>query len=181
MVRLYHVTLFFLAPLFVIGGAAVYSLITRIKILPLKSGYTLVLATLILFHFFNTGLVYTLAGRGTSLALDYDRQLFRTTHHEDIAAATWLYAHQRSETIYIEDNLGGAPFSYADPLQKRPFKPITPDNLEDPSVSGYLHLRYGVLATGMLHHIGRLSLENSAFIKEGNRIFDNGSAIYQMP
>lgn len=200
MTRLYHVTLFFLAPFFVMGGIVVLkwigaltnalytNLFSKKKIVsPQNKGNLLflVLIVSILFHFFTTGFVYTVAGRGTSLALDYDSQLYRVTHHKDIAAAGWLYAHSDSGRIYIEGNYGGAPFLYVDPSKGGQFRAITPDDIEKIEDGDYIHLRYGAVSAGKIYcrecKTGFMELDDTIFIREGNKIYDCGSAVYQMP
>jgi len=187
MSRLYHITLFFLAPFFILGGITALNLITANKILVQHKRYalSLVLVVLILFHFFTTGFAYTVAGRGISPALDYDSQPYRFTHHEDVAAARWLYAHGASEEIYIEDNVGGAPFLYADPSKSGRFSVITPDDIEKIEDGDYIHLRYGAISFGKIYcrgcRTGFMELDDTIFIQEGNKIYDCGSAVYQMP
>lgn len=201
--RLYHIMLFFLAPFYVIGGMVVLKWIVALKHAVQTNLFSnkktvnrvslqnkgnlliLVLIASILFHFFTTGFVYTVAGSGNSLALDYGSQLWRITQPEDVAAARWLYAHSVSGGIYIEDNLGGAPFLCADPSKGGQFRTITPDNIEKIEDSDYIHLRYGAISAGEIYcrecKTRFMELDDTIFIREGNKIYDCGSAVYQMP
>lgn len=201
--RLYHVTLFLLAPFYVIGGVMVLKWIValahalqtklfsnkktvnRVSLQNKGNLLILVLIVSILFYFFTTGFSYTVAGRGVSLALDYDNQSYRITHREDIAAARWLYANSDSGRIYIEDNLGGAPFLYVDPSEGGRFREIPPHDIEGIEDGGYIHLRYGAISAGRINcrecKMGFMELDDTIFIREGNKIYDCGSAIYQMP
>lgn len=201
--RLYHVMLFFLAPFYVIGGMMVLKWIVALKHavqtnlfsnkktvnrVTLKNKGNLLILVLIvsiLFHFFTTGFAYTVVGRGHSLALDYGSQLWRITQPEDVAAARWLYAHSVSGGIYIEDNLGGAPFLCADPSKGEQFRTITPVDIEEIEDGDYIHLRYGAISAGKIYcrecQTGFMGLDDTIFIREGNKIYDCGSAVYQMP
>lgn len=201
--RLYHATLFLLAPFYVIGGVMVlkwivalgYALQTKLsskkktfyRVSPQNKGNTILLALIvsILFYFFTTGFSYTVAGRGTSLALDYDNQSYRITHREDIAAASWLYAHSDTGRIYIESNLGGAPFLYVDPSEGGRFREITPHDIEGIEDGDYIHLRYGAISAGKIYcrecKMGFMELNDIIPTREVNKIFDCGSDVYQMP
>ncbi len=187
MTRLYHVTLFFLAPFYVMGSVMVLRWVTanKLSLHNKVSPLLLVLIVSILFHFFTTGFVYTVAGRGTSLALDYDSQLYRITHDEDVAAAGWLSTHSDSGSIYKDDEYGGAPFVYADFSQGGRIVTITPETVEKIEDGDYIHLRYGAIFTGKIYcrasETGFMELDNIMFIQEGNKIYDSGSAIYQVP
>lgn len=209
LARLYNMTTILLAPFFVVGSITLFNWIIALKhalhtsifsnkkaakrVSPQNKRNPLFLALIvsIIFHFFSTGFAYTIAGSGTSLALEYDNQAYRITHHRDIVAARWLYAHWDSGVIYVEGDYGHAPFTYAHlgsfqegPYQQKRslFNTITTDTLEEMRGGDFIHLRYAVVPAGRIHYKGdEIELGNTMFMREGNKIYSCGSVIYQIP
>jgi len=103
MDRMYHVTLLFVSPLFILGGRTFFG--NMFKILPLKKekrresyGLILILTVLVAFFLFQTGFVYEITGDPvpSSISLskyrmdDYTQTMLGLVDENDFFGATWL-------------------------------------------------------------------------------------------
>ena len=209
--RLYHIALLFLSPFCILGGVAILKGITTLKhalytkqlfkknssstsFQSKKTAFLLVLAVLIPLYLFNTGFIHTIAGEGTSLALDYSKNPHRFTRVNDIASARWLYLNTPDyRLIYICDEYGNTPFGYVTSFYEmygpdRRFCTIYPHNIV--KNGDYIHLRYGDISQGKIFYRAPekslrrweiITLHNTTFVQHGNKIYDCGSVVYKMP
>jgi len=122
MGRMYRITLFFLSPLFILGGRTFFE--NMFKILPLKKARThtlkrresysliLILTVLMAFFLFQTGFVYEITGDPVppSISLskyrmgDYTRLDLGLIDENDFFGATWLskYVNVENTKIYSD-------------------------------------------------------------------------------
>ena len=105
--RLYHITLFFLAPFCVIGGITVFRMVHRVVKTSwtdqhVKSSLKVLSLFLAIILLFNSGWIYEVAkDNPTSIALnstiDYPR-----FNHQEVLGAGWLYDVKNSNKIYAD-------------------------------------------------------------------------------
>jgi uncharacterized membrane protein len=108
MTRIYHVTLFFLSLLCVLGGIASLRKLLKVfrKSEAMKFATALLVIVLVCYFFFNTGLIYEITGDvPTSASLGFQRLKEITgkvrvwfdsfyIYDEEVASAQWLSAHR---------------------------------------------------------------------------------------
>lgn len=103
--RLFHITLFFLAPLAIIGGIYVLHLFNRLiqrNWLNKKISLKILTTILIVYFLFNIGLVYELFdddSRAVSLNNKIDYGIF---NEKDAYGALWLHNYKTKENIYAD-------------------------------------------------------------------------------
>jgi len=186
--RLYHITLFFLAPFCVIGGIVTFNRIkgisgTRLSEEGMKGSLKLLSLFFAIFLLFNTGFIYEVA-KDNPFSISLDNTIdYPRFNDKEVHAAKWLVNITDSYPIYA-DNLGLQLLKGFVYLRGRTF---FAEAKELPSES-YVYLRSLNLKGFMteLHEKkGHLYVElpNSTFynnvITKKNKIYDNGgSEIY---
>jgi uncharacterized membrane protein len=117
MTRIYHVTLFFLSLLFVLGGLAFLKRFLKVfrKSEAIKTATALLLVILVFYFLFNTGLIYEITGDSpTSASLDFQRLKESTgnvrvwfdsnyIYDEEVASAQWLSTHRGNTSQVFAD------------------------------------------------------------------------------
>lgn len=119
--RIYHITLFFLAPFCIIGGEAVFKGIKKLfvpkSVLSSKHALgALVIIVLIPYFFYSTGFIFEVTGDApTSLSLGLERMKgndnvnvtaafnIQYVWDQDIASAQWLYRHNNKNGRIFAD------------------------------------------------------------------------------
>ena len=117
--RFYHVTLFFLAPLCVLGGIDVLRLLSRKKVSEKYLGLIVVLAVLIPFFFFQTGFVYEVTKEESySLPLSAHRfdaiklASMGVVSEPEVSSAAWLSQCQSLTRKVFADQSSISIFAY---------------------------------------------------------------------
>lgn len=97
--RLYHISLFLLAPLSIIGGLYFFKLL-RLQ----KYAIKLISILLVVYFLFNTGLVYSLAGETTSyFPLNPENSTTPHFTQADMNSLSWLKSHYSDENSVYGD------------------------------------------------------------------------------
>jgi uncharacterized membrane protein len=117
--RFYHMTLFFLAPLCVLGGIDVLSLLPRKKVKEKHLGLIVVLLVLVPFFLFQTGFIYEVA-KEESYALPLSAYRFDVktlanrgvVSEPEVSGAVWLSQYQNLARFVYADIQSGVLFDY---------------------------------------------------------------------
>jgi len=116
MPRIYHVTLFFLAPLAIIGILQITQIFNHFNISKKRVFNLIVIIVLIPYFLFNTGIIYELTGdtpSSVSLSLDkmkmdtnpvISNQYCKIIDDFHVTSSVWLYEHNENYTIYADYN-----------------------------------------------------------------------------
>jgi uncharacterized membrane protein len=115
--RFYHVTLFFLAPLCILGGIDVLKLLSRKKVKEKYLGLIVVLVVLIPFFFFQTGFIYEVA-KEQSYSLPLSAYRFDTMtlasmgvlSEPEVSSGVWLSQYQNLSRFVYADIESGSIF-----------------------------------------------------------------------
>jgi len=193
MTRLYHITLIFLAPFYILGGVAVFHWLFRMvpaKLFrastnPMELKLVVVLA-LIPFFLFGTGIIWEVSGDdSSSISLNSDSFLSKITYKQDMVAAEWLSEMDITAIVKNDDHACHI-------LRHYGFFPndqivgFTPWNIEIDD-DAFIFLTYGNIAKDEIWVFSRteseriyypVSLENTTFFQHNNRIYDSSSVIY---
>ncbi|MCX6654489.1 MAG: DUF2206 domain-containing protein, partial [Candidatus Bathyarchaeota archaeon] len=118
--RFYHVALFFLAPLCVLGGIDVLKLLSRKKVKEKYLGLIVGLLVLIPFFFFQTGFIYEVA-KEESASLPLSAYRFGTMtlasmgvlSEPEVSSGVWLSQHQSLSRFVYADIQSGSIFEYS--------------------------------------------------------------------
>jgi uncharacterized membrane protein len=117
--RFYEVTLFFLAPLCVLGGIDVLKLLSRKKVKEKYLGLIVVLVVLIPSFFFQTGFIYEVSKeQSSSLPLSAYRMdpltlaSMGVISEPEVSGAAWLSQYQNSSRFVYADTSSGSIFAY---------------------------------------------------------------------
>jgi len=118
--RFYHVALFFLAPLCVLGGIDVLKLLSRKKVREKYLGLIVVLVVLIPCFFFQTGFVYEVA-KEESYSIPLSAYRFDTIKlagmgvlsEPEVSGAAWLSQYQDLGRFVYADINSGPIFAYS--------------------------------------------------------------------
>jgi len=177
--RLYHITLFFLAPFAIIGGIESFIMLNKIfrRTWTKKSTenslkvISILLAVLFLFY---VGFIYQVTGdHPTPTSFSISNVDYAVYNQEDVSGANWLYTNKNNNNIYAD--------YYRYPV----FSRITtePINFYENGVypGSYLYLgSYNVKSGKILINTTSMGYEEySNIIGQDDKIYDNGgSAIY---
>jgi uncharacterized membrane protein len=191
--RIYHITLFLLAPFCVLGGISFFKKFFRLIPNSLDTPQITSICTklvvalvLIPYFLFYAGFVYALSGdvqTSVSLATDEFRHIF--TQKEDVVAAKWLREADSLAKVKSDDHSVKILASYAgySPGQRLSF---TNQNL-DKNDAPFIFLSSGNIAKDKILVLEQsdwgdrpwlLSLDNGTLFEQTNRIYDNGAVIY---
>lgn len=103
MTRMYHITLIFLSPFFVIGALTSVNYLLRAFNVPnIKNSFRILSIYLVVFLLFQTGFIFNLIeGKSGSISLDIsaDKQRF---NEQEILGANWLYNERGNNEIYAD-------------------------------------------------------------------------------
>ncbi|WP_231585732.1 DUF2206 domain-containing protein [Methanosarcina sp. WWM596] len=172
--RIYHVTLFFLAPFFVIGITFITNLIKSIgnnnfglefQISPMKMASVF----LIIFLFFNTGLIYEISNDvPTSIPLNstIDSTVF---NDGECFAANWLLDTRYDHGIYADSNRIRA-LGFFTHYRKNQL----PSSISDVPIGSYIYIGSFNLENNLLFN-GKKSLDFK-IIELQNKVYDNNCA-----
>ena len=185
--RFYQVTLFFLAPLCVVGGFDILRLLMRKKVREKYILAIVVLAVVIPFFLFQTDFVYEVAREGSvSLSLSsYRLGSHQLTYYgvlkpSEVSGARWLLQfNSLNESIYADFQFGGM-FAYVG-FQKT----IAPSSGVSIRKGSYLYLGEYNMIDGVVFN-GYVSPLNITQIDPNpngtNLVYSSGSCeIYQIP
>ena len=133
--RFYHLNLFFLAPLCVLGGIAALKLLTRKKIRERYLGLFFVLLVLVPYFLFQTGFVYELAkDESASLPLSgYRSDSMALTKigvitNLEVSSLSWLSRYANSSRSVYADLYSDPIFAYVGTLGRADFSSISTNN-----------------------------------------------------
>ena len=189
MSRIYHLTLFFLAPFCILGGIATFRWLSRIlRLRWLQSNHTalklVVILVVVPYFLFTTGFIFELTGATpTSRALSLYRADWAIMTEPEIRASKWLanVAGGENFRIYADAYGGGALYQELGGRIWRlpPAKPIK-------SAPSYIFLRHWNIAHNevilfrivgvqeVLEHVNITSeTELSEALKDMSKIYDN--------
>ncbi|MCK4732578.1 MAG: DUF2206 domain-containing protein, partial [Methanophagales archaeon] len=182
--RLYHITLFFLAPFCVIGGITVFRMVHRVVKTSWKnqreiSSLKVLSLFLAIFFLFNSGWIYEVAkDNPTSIALnstiDYPR-----FNNQEVLGAKWLHGVKGSNPLYADGyrRLLLSSFEWG---QLKTF-PVGVDKIQDNTYMyfGNLNIKKKEVLLVDVKSARRVTREyiNSSQIVDGrNQIYNNGGA-----
>ena len=195
--RIYHITLIFLAPFCIIGAKATVEgalkllaflahFFQKAPLLLPKNGNSsntsfkfLIVSVLILFFLFQSGFIWEVSndpGRG-SMALSYDKMKYELIHDQDIASVKWLSnVKEDSECVYASPRR----------IRWRYYYGIPPEELRVFSLKrqkGYFHITCGEDAKGEMTLYEKyepkvIDLRSSEFLQSKDKIYDCGAQIY---
>lgn len=173
--RLYHMTLFFLAPFSILGGIEAFKIFNIISKKPWKMKQTentlKIMSILIMISFlFYTGFIYQVTGDNpTSFSLsNVDYTVY---DHEEVSGANWLYTNKYNNNIYAD--------GYRIPL----FGSITNEQIKSYQnwiyPGSYLYLgSYNIKSGKILLNTTSMRYENySNIIGQDSEIYDNGGSV----
>lgn len=186
MTRIYHITLFALSPLFVIGG--IYYIEKSIKIINIKNKFKqnaifliLILSVLIPYFLFNTGFVYELTNdTPTSIFLGMERMkndintkvgFYNVyTPEQDAYGARWYYKNANAR-VYADSGSRQVLRSYG----------MVSHYIANPLISSkpkeYVIFLRKINVCDDIMVLGRTNInvsENSPFANDSNRVYSNG-------
>lgn len=195
MPRIYHITLFFLAPFCVLGGITILRWLFRL--VPTRAFRTsrnpiylnfVVMLVLIPYLLFNTGFVYEVSSDAPgSLSLAPDTFSHVITHKQDIMAAEWLSEMDSTAIVKGDDHACDILGSYGFFPWSQVVR-FTPWNIET-NDTAFIFLSRGNIVKDeiwVFHLTERerinypVSLENTTLFQLHNKIYDNGSVIYAL-
>lgn len=186
MTRIYHIALFALSPLFIIGGMYVGEVLIKIMMLKNKlikdhAGFILILFVLIPYFLFNVGLVYEITKDSpTSMSLGMERMkndkntrdLFYTYYvqEQDVYGARWYYKNANAK-VYADSASRSVLRSYG----------IVSDYIENPLIrfkpkKYFIFLsKKNVCEDSVFYRKTNLNVsEIPTFFNESNRVYSNG-------
>jgi uncharacterized membrane protein len=187
--RFYQIALLFIAPLCIIGGRALITLVSKKS----KNVYAIVLLSLFIipFFLFQSGFVYALTGSlNWSIPLSFHKGDFdnpdlynQVVYEQEVVAAQWL----RKQTV-ASSSYGG--LVYADPLMcdhvLTAYGVLAPENMRvltnvtRPNAGSYVYL--GRLNTikeifGGYKEAGSWNARDFSYLSENlNKIYSNGAS-----
>jgi uncharacterized membrane protein len=177
--RLYHMTLFFLAPFSILGGIEAFKIFNRISRKPWKKKQTenalkIISILLVIAFLFYTGFIYQVTGdHPTPTSFSISNVDYAVFSQEDISGANWLFMNKNNNSIHAD--------GYRAPL----FGSITTEKIKSYQNSiypgSYLYLgSYNVKSGKILINSTSLNYEEySNIIGQDSEIYDNGgSSIY---
>lgn len=191
--RIYHITLFFLAPFCILGGMAIFRWLFRAfpflsfrKLATSAHLNLVVIPVLVPFFLFQTNFINELTGstsRAMPLALYEEDFVFST--RPEIYARQWLGRVATSKSIMYSDNYGREPL-----FQEFAFRSVEfPFEGQQIRQDSYIFLRrwnvvHGEVITfqkiGAQQTAGHIDLEDapalSKELRERNKIYDSGTA-----
>ena len=179
MMRIYHTTLLFLAPLCVLGGIAVSHWLSRL--LPLHrlrriatSAHLKMVVILVLvpYFLFSTGFIFELSGAtATSMPLSLYKADWRFYPQTDIHACQWI-AYSAEPNLVHTDSFGRGILFYMLGINAKA-GPL-PEHL---SQGEYIFLRYWNIKHGQFIGHQRIDLqseESLAILRDKSKIYSNG-------
>lgn len=191
--RIYHITLFFLAPFCISGGIYVFKKLLQLvpfKVFRLLNDNAIqrMLVSLILVPYilFYTGFIYAVSGdTQTSVALAPNKFRHIFTQKQDIVAAKWLLEVDRVAKVKNDDHADHITSTYGSFLPKQ-HAVFTSRNLEVNNTA-YIFLSDGNIAKDEIWVFGQsglesiaypVSLNNNSRFEQNNKIYDDGAVIY---
>ncbi|MBA7612771.1 hypothetical protein ES703_20011 [subsurface metagenome] len=187
--RIYHITLFFLAPFCVLGGIAVFKWLFRL--VPMKSLRAssspiylklVVMLVLIPYLLFGTGFIYEVSGDvPTSIALNAEMD-YPCFNEQELSGKEWLLLNKEKTTKVFADQYGWLLLLGHIPRQQ--LGTFWGETTEIPD-NAYIYLRslnikQGEIMQSREERRNYMELENSPFyegvLAHRDRIYDNGSA-----
>jgi len=198
MERLYHITLFFVSPLFILGGRTFFE--NMFKILPFKKGkkresysLILILTVLVAFFLFQTGFVYEITGDPfpSSISLsryrmdDNTRLDLGLVHENDFFGAMWLLRHTDVENAQIYSDVKAKYYVLTSSMINRKNSIIVLSNTTVVTSGSYIYLsRYNTINKVLLYdtrwpidiryNISELPIFNSTAVFN-NKIYSNSA------
>jgi uncharacterized membrane protein len=173
--RLYHMTLFFLAPFSILGGIEVFKIFNIISKKPWKKKQTenalKIMSILIMISFlFYTGFIYQFTGDNpTSFSLsNVDYTVY---DHEEVSGVYWIYLNKNNNNIYAD--------GYRAPL----FASIMAVHIKSYQnwvyPGSYLYLgSYNIKSGKILLNTTSMRYEEySNIIGQSSEIYDNGGSV----
>ncbi|MCL0056312.1 DUF2206 domain-containing protein [Dehalococcoidia bacterium] len=189
MTRIYHITLFFLAPFCVLGGITIFRWLFRL--VPIKAFRAssnpiylklVVMLVLIPYLLFNTGFIFEVSGATpTSIALNAEMDWPRFNEQE-LSGKRWLLANKEDATKVFADQLGW--LLLLGHIPRPQLGTFWGETSEIPA-NTYTYLRswnvnQGEVMQSWEERGNYIELQNSPFYEEvithRNKIYDNGGA-----
>lgn len=189
MTRIYHITLFFLAPFCILGGITVFKWLFRLVPTGLFRASSnpiylnlVVVLVLIPYLLFNTGFIFEVSGdTPTSISLNAEKDYPRFNERE-VSGKEWLSLNKEEATKVFADQFGWLLLREYIPRQQ--LGTFWGETLKTPD-NTYIYLRswnvkQGEVALSWEDHLKYIDLRRSPFGEEvlahRNKIYDNGGA-----
>lgn len=197
--RIYHLTLFVLAPVFIVGGESIWmgirSLFRKVKLntnyIDEQTSFNIfILAVLVPYFLFTSGFIFEATKHKVIDSLDtpfsyalssYRVDIGGVSNSKDLICTDWLAMHLVNE-YYLYADLHGSLLIEDYPLLSRKRRPL-PSNIEELSNDNYVFLRtWNIESQSITKWAGiglrrQISLEESGlvpFLMSRNKIYDNG-------
>ncbi len=181
--RLYHITLFVLAPFCVIGGMMVFRALNSIirSSWANKSGKNslkVFSVFLVIYLLFNTGFVYQVAGdncTAISLNKSADYPLF---NQKEYFGAEWICNEKKNTSIYADDYRWLLITNFEQKVQVFPFN-VTNVPEDSYVYLGTLNIKKGEVLVSDIKParlITRKYINSNKIIDDRNKIYDNGGS-----
>ena len=182
--RLYHITLFFLAPFCVIGGITVFRMVSRVVRTSrtnqgVRSSLKVLSMLFAILLLFNSGFIYEVAkDNPMSIALnttiDYPR-----FNHQEVLGAEWLYDVKNSNKIYA-DGYRSLLINSFERGQVRGI-PVDIDKIQEDLYIyfGSLNIKKKEVIVADVKSARRITMEyinSSQIVDDRNKIYNNGGA-----
>jgi uncharacterized membrane protein len=192
--RIFQIALFFLAPLFVLGGETLFGLILRM-LRPWHKGLSLgrfqricfaTIALLIVFLFlFQSGFIFALVGDipvSASLTTDKSRVLENLslydsyTFSDDVYGAKWVLANISNQSLIISDQTSALHVLRSYGLVSDVRVRVLSEDMKYVDRDAYIYLRSLNTINRIIEGEGVTWIlpENSSILVEANKIYSNG-------
>ena len=199
--RIYHLTLFILAPVFILGGESIWmgirSLFRKVKLntnyIDEQTSFNIfILAVLIPYFLFTSGFIFEITKQKVIDSLDtpfsyalssYRVDIGGVANSKDLICTDWLAMHLVNEH-YLYADLHGSLLIEDYPLLAHKRRPL-PSNIEELSNDNYVFLRtWNIESQSITKWAGiglrrQISLEESGlipYLMSRNKIYDNGGS-----
>ena len=183
MVRVYQITLIFLAPFCVMGGITVLRMISKIVRVTwtnkaVRRSLKILSVHFVIFLLYQTGFVnYVAEGQSTSISLNSTAEGF-CYNGQEVSGATWLTGAKGSSYVYADETRWFLLYSRLGPKQLDTF---TVDNIDRTREDTYIYfgtrnaVERDVILTNRTEVSVTIEYINSEYVVDGrSKIYANG-------